>query len=241
MHVSKAPLGSVSGCLPLSVVATVAFVCLGAASPSLGQTNWQLGIGGIAGIPTGSLQSEISGVQGGFAFYLTRRLKATPFRLGLEVGMMPNGGVDVPVLVDGETEEGTLGNSIWFGHVMGRLQPTLGRWSPYVEGLIGTKEFITSVSRKDAGLLTPDEKLLSRHALSLGVGSGASLCFHRAKREGRSDRTTSLDVAARFLSGGEAEYFLPSDLPAIAAGQGVAPRRSRTSLLMISFGVLVEF
>lgn len=73
---------------------------------------------------------------------------------------------------------------------------------------------------------------------SLGGGGGIS---PRLSGNDETESRFSLEVGARYLFGGETEYFLPSDLSALDDDLSPVPHQLTTSMATGSFGVVFDF
>ena len=226
----------------LSVVAVLLLAAAGDEARGRDKVRWQLGFNAIAGMPRGEFRDAIPDTRWGGSGFLTYRFRDTPFRFGGEMGLHGNGHVDVTLVgtreLAGETEEGLLTSGIYFARFLTRVQPVYGRWSPYVEGVFGLQGFDTSVVLKDCVGWCEISKFSSDTAVSLGGGGGIDF---RLTGDDEGESGFSFEIGARYLFGGEAEFYLPSDLPALVRNVTPVPQRSRTAMVTISFGVVFDF
>lgn len=205
----------------------------------LGQerARWQIGFNAIAGSPQGDFRENLSDTRWGGSGYFTYRLRDTALRLGGELGIFANGREDIDFRGFAR-DEFELTNSIYFARFLARLQPVYGRWSPYVEGVVGLSGFETTLDMKDCTGYCDFNTISSNTTYSAGGGAGLSF---RLTRDEQRESGFSIEMGMRYLFGGETEYYLPSDLPALANGLDPTPQRSRTNLVTLSAGVVFDF
>lgn len=206
------------------------------------KTRWQIGVDGVAGLPQGDFGESVGDTRWGGSFYFTRRLGSSPVRLGMDLGFHANGSVDLVLGGAGargrSAKDVRLTNDIYFGHFLSRVQPVYGRLAPYVEGVFGFRAFETAIVLKECSLDCTLSTLSTSTTVSLGGGGGLSL---RLTGNDESESRFSLELGARYLFGGETEYFLPSDLSALADDLSPVPHKSTTSMITVSFGVVFDF
>ncbi|HSF16697.1 MAG TPA: hypothetical protein VLK65_14205 [Vicinamibacteria bacterium] len=224
-------------------VSIVGLSLLFASGDALAQekTRWQIGVSGVAGFPQGDFGESIGDTRWGGSFFFTRRLGSSPVRLGMDLGFHANGSVDVVlggVGLGRSAKDARLTNDIYFGHFISRVQPVHGRLAPYIEGAFGFRAFETAIVLKECSLDCTLSTLTTSTTVSLGGGGGISF---RLSGNDETESRISLEVGARYLFGGETEYFLPSDLSALADDLSPVPHRSTTSMTTVSFGVVFDF
>lgn len=202
---------------------------------------WQIGVGAAAGAPQGSFRDAVSDTRWGGYGYFTRRVGESPYRLGIALGLLGNGSIDVITDRPGRRRgslDATLTNGLYSGHFLARMQPVFGRVSPYVEAAIGLQTFETKIVLRDCyGPCTRPTRDRSDLAFSGGGGGGVAI---RLKQED-GERGISAEIGARYLYGSDISYFVPDDLPELADGQDVVPLFSGTSLFLVTFGVVFDF
>lgn len=215
-----------------------------ATTPVTAPTRGQVGLRGQLGVPLGEFDENV-GLSGGIAADVTYRLGDTPFRVGAglsglwygrETRRVPFSQTIPDVLLDVTTSSG-----IWTTYALVRVQPRSGRVRPYGDALVGFNYVFTETS------VDLDEQALVERAVARttnfrdftpSFGGGAGVRFQLVTwAESRLD----LDVGARYVFGGEADYLIPESL---GPGDNVADlevNRSRTDVLVISAGVTFEF
>lgn len=206
-----------------------------------------------------------------------------PVYIGLDLGFMGNGSrtntisqdlvlrdnfgntiVNFPILFDVQTR-----NSIFNGHLILKTKIPLPLVQPYFEGLVGFKSFSTRVSLTDVragdGIGTNifridydrlrensqvNTTVLSSTVLSYGFGGGFQIMFGGGQ--------FGLNLGARYLLGGSAQYYTQEDINTWSASfdtsqlttnpdnaqaqlnNGGTPRRSRTDQLMARIGLVIS-
>lgn len=226
-------------------VSCLALLSLLGARDTLSQerARWQIGANAIAGFPQGEFRNSISDTRWGGSGYFTYRWRDTPLRLGGELGLFGNGREDIGLfglspLVQFDDDFAQVTNSIYFGRFIARVQPVYGRLSPYVEGVAGLSGFETAISLKNCVDYCEVGTVLSNVTYSVGAGAGVAI---RLTQDEARQSGISIEVGFRYLLGGETEYFLSSDLDAIAEGDRPFPERSRTNMATVSIGVVFDF
>ncbi len=201
------------------------------------KSRWQVGVHAVASSPQGAFKENLPDTRWGGLGYFTRRYRETPVRFGLEVGAVENNSVELELRSPGFSfRELKLANDMLFGHALVRYQPVYGRFSPYVEGAFGLRAFENSVTYLDC--LGPCTAPTSRSNVALSAGGGGGVSF-RLRDDGK-EAGVSVEVRVRYLFGSETEYFLEPELPRRDDARPL-PERSRTDVVMISFGVVFDF
>lgn len=199
-----------------------------------------------------------------------------PVYIGFDLGFMGNGSRTNTTVSNLELKDGTgavafsipitfdvqTSNNIFNGHAILKAKIPLPLVQPYVEGLIGFKSFSTKVSLTDVrgpdsqnSFITVDydklrqnskvnTTLLSSTALSYGVGAGFQIMFGGGQ--------FGLNLGARYLNGGSAEYYTKEDISNWTASfnttnstttsaelnNTATPRKSRTDMIFAQLGIV---
>ncbi|WP_299459470.1 hypothetical protein [uncultured Microscilla sp.] len=155
-------------------------------------------------------------------------------------------------------------NRLFSGHFVIRAKvPTQGV-QPYVEGLVGLKYFYTRTFIKEinTGNSAVSEQEMTRNssvggeslqrsiAFSHGLGIGAQMMF---------SQFFGANIGLRYLWGSPAKYYTKQDIRdfdvaitanngvgndeygAVINGGGIGPRRSRTDMLVLNVGLIINF
>lgn len=135
-------------------------------------------------------------------------------------------------------------NAIARGHLVLRLQPSLGISEPYVEGLAGlqlltTDTRVRSDDYDDEWIASSNQ--LSSTVFSYGIGGGIMLNLLRVISEGRSRFALMLDIGVHYLRGGEADYLTPGDIEIDGDTVYRYVNSSRTDVLVPKIGISFAF
>lgn len=126
----------------------------------------------------------------------------------------------------------------------GRIQPTMGFFSPYVEFAGGASNLYTSTKVIDP---TTNETIAESQNLSdwtwnYWAGAGVELILspgqvYQGELKGN---TFGLHFGVRYHTGGEAEYLTPEDVQVEQGSVTYNVRKSRTSLLVFVLGISIR-
>ncbi|MBD3163437.1 MAG: hypothetical protein GF346_13175 [Candidatus Eisenbacteria bacterium] len=217
-------------------------------------------LGLAIGVPQGDLADEIEdpGAGGQLVFGIGSR--SMPIFVGANLGWMSYGSdsreerfsPDIPeVQVEVKTS-----NNILYGHLLLRMQPPSGRFRPYLDGLVGFKNFYTKTEIRniDGNDEEPiaESKNLDDTALSYGIGGGLRYRIYTAETagstaEGDQDSTQksplriSLHAGAWYLLGGEADYLKEGSIRQEEGRVLYDISQSNTDLLIIHLGVSLSY
>jgi len=138
-------------------------------------------------------------------------------------------------------------NAVARGHLILRLQPSLGAMRPYVEGLVGLQHLTTDTRVYDDYDYDDDwiasTNQLRSTVLSYGFGGGLVLNLSSyLPRPNRKRRfSVMLDIGIRYLRGGPADYLAPGDIEIIEDTANYFFNHSRTDILTPRIGVSFAF
>lgn len=215
----------------------------------------EVGIGGVVGVPLWEFGDNLweSGDNDdkgrGFAVELTFGLGDGPIRIGggggcswyaSETRRVPRSETIPDVLVDVTTDSG-----ITTLYALLRAQPGAGRLRPYVDGLVGFNYLFTATSVYSLDEVDEwgDPERIARRtnsrdfALSLGAGGGVMVELVRWP----NDTRLNLDVGARYVFGGKADYLIPRSLGPRGEVAELEANRSRTDVVTIHVGLTYGF
>ena len=137
-------------------------------------------------------------------------------------------------------------NAVARGHLLLRLQPSLGAIRPYVESLVGLQHLTTDTRVYDE--YDYDDSIASTNqlrstVLSYGFGGGLVLNLSSQLRrlDGRSRFSVLLDIGIRYLRGGAADYLVPGVMELSGDTVTYFINRSRTDILTPKIGVTFAF
>ena len=207
--------------------------------------------GGVAfsvGTPQNDFRDALGATGYGVSANVLYHVGRLPLAVGVEGSVMTYGHTRrlVPFSYD-VPEVGlhvTTDNNVAQAMAVVRLQPATGRVRPYAEALGGVNYLFTQSAIRGTN---EDEPFASTTnyddvALAGGVGAGALVQLYQSgdpKRRGI--RGWFIDARVRYLFGGEASYLGRGDLQTDDGEVTVAPRSSRTDLLIPQVGVTMRF
>jgi hypothetical protein len=205
-----------------------------------------MGMGLMLGVPVGDFRENVQ-FAAGMTGHLDFGLGGSPVSVGAEGTYLWYGDQsrNVPLVGLPELAVGVnTANDMFLLHGRVRAQRPDGRVRPYVDGLVGFNYIVTKTSvdaeetcyyigttyscDDEGDSVTNIDDIV----LSVGAGAGVQFAF------GASPHSMRLDLSARYLYGGEAEYLTeddirwPDDGPAI-----LQPRRSRTDMVLVYIGL----
>ena len=233
--------GSKSHLRPLLIALLLA---AGSITPDgLAAQNLQGGLNFAVGLPQGDFDDQVEndafGVGGQFLWTPNR----SPFGIGISLAFMNYGretrrepfSTTIPdVTVEVETT-----NNLLNGHILFRSQLPRGDIRPYGDLLFGFNYFFTETKIQDADGISEEIASTTNFddaVLSYGAGGGLLIRVYSGSRN-----TVFIDLGARYLFGGEAEYL---EKGSIGRDNGVVTfdvTRSETNLLMLQIGVAANF
>lgn len=215
--------------------------------PLYGQ-NFSFGLSFQGGFPQGGFKNNVESNGFGVDGIVAYSLPASPVAVGLDLGFITYGKVrrtepfspNIPeVLVDVKTT-----NNIFNSHLFVRAEGRNGILRPYIDGLLGLNYLFTRSSVEEQSF---DEPIASTTnfddvAFSYGVGTGMKIKLAKSidDETGKVSRWF-LDLKARYLLGGEAEYLREGGLRNVNGSLVIDPSFSRTDLFTIGIGFSVLF
>jgi hypothetical protein len=204
------------------------------------------GINFMAGLPMGEFKDNVDragwGVSGHFLFLPIT--KENPFSIGLNVGYLNYGSEsrrepfsetipDVTVDVD------RTNNLVNFHVVFQAAWPT-GSLRPYIEGLFGGSYLFTETSIKSRGV---EEVASSTNFddFAWSYGGGGGFMIRLTSNPDEQISSIYLDLKARYLAGSKAEYLREGSVIIRNGRATYQVIESKTDLLTIHAGVVIEF
>ncbi len=199
-------------------------------------------MGGL--FPTGAFNDHVRQEGYGVACYYARRLGRSPFLVGGEINYSEYGHSRRVEYLEGIPEVGVdvdTTNSIVQGLLLLRLQPRTGRVLSFVEALAGVGYFWTETtigdSEADEGPYS-SETNLDDFAWTAGLGGGLSI---RLSKPRASDLEFArggafLEIKARYMAGGRAEYLKKGSIIVDGNSYTFTPERSATSAVTVQIG-----
>lgn len=209
--------------------------------------NWEAGLDFMLGFPQGEFKQNVDAV--GFGLDLTGLylFPNAPVAAGLDLGVMTYGNTSRREPFNPNIPEVNIrvetSNNIAFGHLLFRVQPRHVPFRPYVDGLFGFSYLYTESRVEDersfeeiAGSNNFDDI-----SLSGGVAAGAMIRLADTTDPDSGNRfTVFLNLRARYLLGGEAEYLKEGSMRRENGNLVYDVERSRTDLLTTQIGVVIQ-
>lgn len=198
----------------------------------------QFGGGGTIGVPIGDFSDNVD-IAGGLYGHVGFGIGESPFSVGVEGTLLFYGteSRDIPLVgFPNLTVPVRTSNNMALFHGRLRAQKPTGRVRPYVDGLAGFNYISTrtSVDADDScdGCDDDDDSFTNVDDLVFSAGAGIGVMVAL----GSSPNPVQLDLAVRYLYGGEASYFTDG----VVNWQELslqAPYRTRTDMIVINLGV----
>ena len=227
------------------VVILVVLFCL----PGYSDERFQASIHFSSGFPRGEFDQNINGAGFGGSGFFAYKFKNSPFSAGFSIGVLVYGSETRPELWDTNIPEVevnvTTRNSILLCHLVFRAQPPEGKFRPYVEGLAGFHYLWTETGIYNRGAFydrIASSVNQSDWAWSLGAGCGVSVILHESKKaSGKNPFAIFVDLGARFIKGGKAEYLREGSIRRDGDQLIYDIRMSSTDLITAQLGISFAF
>jgi len=184
-------------------------------SPAYSEERFQANVSFNPGFPINEFRENVQEAGFGGSGDFLYKLKGSPLSVGVSFGLMVYGSesrqewfsAGIPeVIVDVTTR-----NYILMCHLLLRLQSPQGKIRPYLDGLAGFHYLWTETGVYDSGGFYQEiasDVNFSDWTWSFGVGGGLMLPIYEKKRGERAGPfAVFLDLGARYLKGGKAEYL----------------------------------
>ncbi|UCE43140.1 MAG: hypothetical protein JSV17_09420 [Candidatus Aminicenantes bacterium] len=195
-----------SGALVLAVL-----LCL----PGYSDERFETSANFFSGFPQREFKQNVKRAGIGGSGYFAYKFKNSPFSAGASLGILVYGSETRAEFLAASIPEVevnvTTRNYILMCHLVFRVQPLEGDFRPYAEGLAGFHHLWTETGIYDRGYC--HERIassvnLSDFAWSFGAGCGVMIkVFEHRKNGNRNLFAMFIDLGARFLKGGRAEYL----------------------------------
>ena len=208
--------------------------------------SWQGGVDFLVGVPQGEFKKNVDKTGFGITGNVGYAPEGSPFMLGFEAGFMNYGSAErreafSTTIPDVFVNVSTTNNFV-IGHALLRLQPNTGIFRPYLQGMIGFNYLFTET--KIENINVPGQEVassnnLSDGAFSYGGGAGVMFLVYSPENEGITD--VFVDVGARYVFGGEAEYLKEGSVRNVNGRVAYDILKSKTDLLVFQIGASVRF
>jgi hypothetical protein len=199
----------------------------------------------IIGVPVGEFSDNVDHIGSGLSGYVTLGIPGVPFHVGGSGGYMTLGRETIgeirigPYVADVVTQ-----NNVIVGHLLLRAQQKGSGFRPFMDLLVGFERIYTTTEIR-VGFNVPNIDLdRGDWAVSYGVGSGAEFEVYRStgrEAEGGTDYGVSVDLGARYLIGGRADYVDIDSMILIDDQIRFRSDSSRTDMVTVHIGVSFLF
>jgi hypothetical protein len=204
-------------------------------------TQLQAGIGVQAAAPVGDFGTHVEAA-GGVLAHLDAGLARSVFSVGGEIAYLIYGdesrevalGSLIPDIPAASVKVNTE-NAMVLLHARLRAQRRAGRWRPYVDSLFGFNSLFTttSIECSDSSCESSVAEATNSRDFVLSYGGGAGIMIGFRP----SPRSLRLDLSARYLRGGEAQYLIEGAIHR-ENGQAILNfSRSRTDMIAFYVGI----
>lgn len=222
------------------------FIALSLAATDARAQAFQGGLDLLLGLPQAEFKKNVDNAGFGLAGNIGFAPERTPVMIGLEFSFMNYGSAErreafsttIPdVFVNVSTT-----NNLLTGHFMIRLQPNVGSFRPYLQGMVGFHYLFTET--KIENINVPGQEVASSNNISdwaFSYGGGGGIMFLVYSPDAGSVKDIFIDLGARYMVGGEAEYLKEGSIRNVGGRVVYDVLKSKTDLLIIQLGVSVRF
>ena len=194
----------------------------------------------LTGVPIGRFGNR-TGTSPGGAVDFAARVGPTPVFVGVALGYLRYGTETrrialYPAVPEVFSDVDTT-NNLFRSHALVRFRPSTGRVRPYTEGLLGFSYMYThtSIDRGDESHRAGTTHL-GDFAPSFGAGGGVTIGL-----VSRPDAHFALDIALRYITGGDVDYLTRGELRRNRNGVTFESTRSPATLFAVQIGIAVDF
>ncbi len=201
------------------------------------------------GFPQGRFDENIDRLGAGGSGYFIYKFKQSPFSAGISFSVLLLGSQTRVELFSANIPEVevnvTTRNYILMGHLVLRIQPSGGELRPYVEGLLGFNYLWTETGVYDPGCGVGEiASSVNQDDFAWSAGAGCGLLiriYEKKKNQDKGGFSISIDLGARYLLGGKAEYLSEGGI-ILDNGRAIYDTRlSRTDLITTRIGMSFIF
>lgn len=200
------------------------------------------------GLPQGSFKSNVGTVGFGIDFIGLYHFRRLPFAVGLDMGILIYGSQTrnepLSTTIPDVTVNVTNTNNYANFHLVGRVQPQAGSFRPYADLLLGMNYLFTDTRINDQD--DYDEVASSTNFSDTAFSTGLAVGMKWYLSTGEEEVTgvpfqILLDTKLKYLFGREAEYLKKGSMRVEDGQLFFDTMRSRTDLLGVQVGIVVEF
>ena len=218
----------------------------------------------VVGLPQGEMADEVDNTGFGGHLNFGISFERVPIFLGVNFGGLDIGGEKrkepFSTTIPDVTVDVITSHNIVYGHLLLRLQPPQGVVRPFLDGLVGFKNFYTKTRIESEEGNDDDPVAESKNAddtaFSYGIGGGLQIrvysttvpCGDDEKRAAEAEEPFEgalmgvyITAGAWYLMGGEAEYLKEGSIRRENGKVLYDISKSSTDMLMAYLGVTVSY
>lgn len=236
--------------LPLPYVKSILFVllCLAFVFPvRLHAQNWEFGANFLTGFPQSDFRQNLDATGFGLDLLALYQPSQYPVGFGIDAGIMTYGSTERREPFNPNIPEVSIlvqtSHNIAIGHLFSRIQPLEGRVRPYLDLLFGFNYLYTESKIQDERNFEDIAGTTNFDDFTSSVGFGAGSKFKIAETTDPDSGNllkVYLDVRARYLLGGDAEYIRKGSIRNENGRLAYDLDQSRTDLLSLHIGFVVQ-
>jgi hypothetical protein len=219
-----------------------------ASAPVFAGGRWQGGINLMVAAPQGTFAHHLEDYGGGLNLELSFKPPSFPFGMGLTFDYIRYGDESrrepLSTTIPDLSVDVTTSNNIVRGGFFVRIQPNLGQWRPYLDGVVGfnylfTRTSLDNMYTSEGDAVDFGSTNFDDWAFNYGIRSGMMLRVYDGPSHD-SKNTWYIDFRVAYLPGSEADYLKQGSVIRNGGDVTYAAERSRTDLLSFHLGVTVE-
>lgn len=209
--------------------------------------SFNLDVGFALGTPMGSFQQSLDRNSYGIDMGATYQIPYTPIHVGGGLVYQNYGWTERSEYFSPDIQEIKLRvrttNNMVTPHFLMRIEPDMGIFGPFLEGMVGFNYLYTESSVLDDW--AEDEIASSvnydSYTSSYGIGGGMKFKLYEGYDNDGDFFGVSLTVKAKYLLGGEANYLKEGGLTRNRRGLNYDISRSRTDISTFNIGLTFSF
>lgn len=207
---------------------------------------FEFGVVVDGGYPQGGFKENVESNGIGIGGIIGYSVPYSPVTMGFDLGFITYGNDSRKEIFNPNIPEVRIGvrttNNIFTGHFFTRIEPKAGAFRPYVDGLVGLHYLWTESRVEDDNTFESIASTTNFDDAALSYGFGGGLKFKVA--ESVSERGDLvrwfIDLKARYLFGGEAEYLREGALRNNNGTLEYDTSYSNTDLVTVGVGFIIQ-
>lgn len=193
------------------------------------------------GFPIDEFRDNVDETGVGLDGYVAFGIPNSPLYFGGALGYLSQGSVKAAVpLIFPFVAEITTRNNVFSGHAFLRLQHTGADFEPYLDVLAGFNRFFTTTELRFGDVVSPSTDF-DDWTVSYGLGGGLMFEVYERIGEGKTGYSISVEMGARYLIGGRADYVDIDSVELIGDAIFFDTTTSRTNMVTVRIGASVLF